>query len=104
MEQAEIDRIRRVLRQRPRPPWRVLWRGRPLPPQASGRSVSVARVGRMSTTTGGPGKLGDGSAAAVGAPASAAAGTAAAAVGAAAHTTATAAARTTRGRAGRPMA
>jgi hypothetical protein len=39
MEQAEIDRIRRVLRQRPKPPWRVLWGGRPLQLQASGRSM-----------------------------------------------------------------
>jgi hypothetical protein len=29
MEQADIDRVRRALRQRPKPPWRVLWRGRP---------------------------------------------------------------------------
>jgi hypothetical protein len=28
MEQADIERVRRVLRQRPKPPWRVLWRGR----------------------------------------------------------------------------
>jgi hypothetical protein len=26
MEQAGIDRVRRVLGQRPKPPWRVLWR------------------------------------------------------------------------------
>jgi hypothetical protein len=26
MERAEIDRIRRALRRRPKPPWRVLWR------------------------------------------------------------------------------
>jgi hypothetical protein len=39
MEQAEIDRIRRVLRQRPKPPWRALWRGRPHQSQASGRSM-----------------------------------------------------------------
>jgi len=36
MEQADIDRVRRVLGQRPRPPWRLLWRGRPLPLRASG--------------------------------------------------------------------
>jgi hypothetical protein len=29
MEQADVERVRRVLRQRPKPPWRVLWRGRP---------------------------------------------------------------------------
>ncbi len=29
MEQAEIDRVRRALRQRPKPPWRVLWQYRP---------------------------------------------------------------------------
>jgi hypothetical protein len=29
MEQAEIERVRRVLRQRSKPRWRVLWRGRP---------------------------------------------------------------------------
>jgi hypothetical protein len=34
MEQADIDRVRRVLRQRPKPPWRVLWRGRPYRLQA----------------------------------------------------------------------
>jgi hypothetical protein len=39
MEPAEIDRIRRVLRQRPKPPWRLLWRGRRLHPQVSGPSV-----------------------------------------------------------------
>jgi len=39
MEQAEIDRVRRALRQRPKPPWRVLWRGRPHRLHASGRSV-----------------------------------------------------------------
>jgi hypothetical protein len=39
MEQADIDRVRRVLRQRPKPPWRVLWRGRPLRLQARGRSM-----------------------------------------------------------------
>jgi hypothetical protein len=27
VEQADIERVRRVLRQRPKPPWRVLWRG-----------------------------------------------------------------------------
>jgi hypothetical protein len=26
MEQAEIDRVRRALGRRPKPPWRVLWR------------------------------------------------------------------------------
>jgi hypothetical protein len=39
MEQAEIDRVRRALRRRPKPPWRVLWRGRPYQLRASGRSV-----------------------------------------------------------------
>jgi hypothetical protein len=39
MEQAEIDRIRRVLHQRPKPPWWVLWRGRPLPLRASHRNM-----------------------------------------------------------------
>jgi hypothetical protein len=39
MEQADIDRVRRALRQRPKPPWRVLWRGRPPRLQPSGRSV-----------------------------------------------------------------
>jgi hypothetical protein len=39
MEQAEIDRVRRALHQRPKPPWRVLWRARPPRLQASGRSV-----------------------------------------------------------------
>jgi hypothetical protein len=43
MEQADIDRVRRVLGQRPRPPWRLLWRGRPLPLRASG-----PRTGRWS--------------------------------------------------------
>jgi hypothetical protein len=39
MEQADIDRVRRVLRQRPKPPWRLLWRGRPLHLPAGGRSL-----------------------------------------------------------------
>jgi hypothetical protein len=39
MEQAEVDRIRRVLQQRSKPPWRLLWRGRPLHLQAGGPSV-----------------------------------------------------------------
>lgn len=39
MEQAEIDRVRRALHQRPKPPWRVLWGGRPLPLQASHRNM-----------------------------------------------------------------
>jgi hypothetical protein len=39
MEQAEIDRVRRALCQRPKPPWRVLWRGRPHQLRVSGRSV-----------------------------------------------------------------
>lgn len=37
MEQAEIDRVRRALHQRPKPPWQLLWRGRPL--QVGGRSM-----------------------------------------------------------------
>jgi hypothetical protein len=37
MEQADIDRVRRVLHQRPKPPWRLLWRGRPLHMPAGGR-------------------------------------------------------------------
>jgi hypothetical protein len=28
MEQADIERVRRALLQRPKPPWRMLWRGR----------------------------------------------------------------------------
>jgi hypothetical protein len=39
MEQAEVDRVRRTLHQRPKPPWRFLWRGRPLPLQANRRSM-----------------------------------------------------------------
>jgi hypothetical protein len=39
MEQAEIDRVRRALRRRPKPPWQLLWRGRPLHLPAGGRSV-----------------------------------------------------------------
>jgi hypothetical protein len=39
MEQADIERVRRALRQRPKPPWRLLWRGRPLYPLAGGRSL-----------------------------------------------------------------
>ena len=41
MEQAEIDRIRRVLHQRSKPPWRLLWRGRPQPLPAGGPSVGA---------------------------------------------------------------
>ena len=39
MEQAAIERVRRALRQRPKPPWRVLWRGRPYRLQAGDRSL-----------------------------------------------------------------
>jgi hypothetical protein len=39
IEQAEIDRIRRVLHQRPKPPWRLLWRGRPLHLPAGARRM-----------------------------------------------------------------
>jgi hypothetical protein len=35
MEQTEIDRVWWVLRQRSKPPWRVLWQARPARPQAS---------------------------------------------------------------------
>jgi hypothetical protein len=37
MEQADIDRVRPALRQRPKPPLRLLWRGRPLHLQPGGR-------------------------------------------------------------------
>jgi hypothetical protein len=39
MEQAEVDRVRHALQQRPKPPWRILWRGHPHRLQASGRSI-----------------------------------------------------------------
>jgi hypothetical protein len=39
MEQADIERVRRVLRQRPKPPWRVLWRGQPHRLRASDPSM-----------------------------------------------------------------
>jgi hypothetical protein len=35
MEQTEIDRLWRALRQRPKPSWRVLWQAKPARPQAS---------------------------------------------------------------------
>jgi hypothetical protein len=41
MEQADIERVRRVLRQRPKPPWRVLWRGRPHQLQAREASMGL---------------------------------------------------------------
>jgi hypothetical protein len=41
MEQADIERVRRVLRQRSKPPWRVLWRGRPHQLQASDPSMGA---------------------------------------------------------------
>jgi hypothetical protein len=41
MEQAEIERVRRVLRQRSKPGWRVLWRGRPYQLQASNPSMGA---------------------------------------------------------------
>jgi hypothetical protein len=41
MEQAEIERVRRVLRQRSKPRWRVLWRGRPYQLQASDPSMGA---------------------------------------------------------------
>jgi hypothetical protein len=39
MEQTDIERVRRVLRQRPKPPWRVLWRGHPHRLRASDPSL-----------------------------------------------------------------
>jgi hypothetical protein len=39
MEQADVDRVRRALHQRPKPPWRLLWRGRPLHLPAGGRRM-----------------------------------------------------------------
>jgi hypothetical protein len=39
MEQAEVDRLSRALRQRPKPHWRVLWRTSPLQLEASARSM-----------------------------------------------------------------
>jgi hypothetical protein len=41
MEQAEIERVRRVLRQRSKPRWQVLWRGRPSQPHASDPSMGA---------------------------------------------------------------
>jgi hypothetical protein len=41
MEQAEIDRLRRALRQRPKPPWRVLWHARPLQLRTSARGMPL---------------------------------------------------------------
>jgi hypothetical protein len=41
MEQVEIDRLRRALRLRPKPPWRVLWRTRPPQLQASARTMGL---------------------------------------------------------------
>ena len=34
MDPAQVKRVRRTLRRRPKPPWRVLWRGRPPAPWA----------------------------------------------------------------------
>jgi hypothetical protein len=47
MEQAEIDRIRRVLHQRPKPPWRLLWRGRPLHLLAGGHRLGPCARRRL---------------------------------------------------------
>ena len=44
MEQAEIDRVWRELRQRPKPPWRVLWQARPARRQAGTRWARRRRV------------------------------------------------------------
>jgi len=41
MEQADIDRVRRALARRPKPPWRVLWRGHPHRLQASDSSMEA---------------------------------------------------------------
>jgi hypothetical protein len=52
MEQADIDRVRRVLRQRPKPPWRLLWRGRPLHLPAGGRGLGPWARRRLQLQTG----------------------------------------------------
>ena len=41
MEQAEIERVRRVLRQLSKPRWRVLWRGRPHQLQSSDPTIGA---------------------------------------------------------------
>src|SRR6266545_6784403 len=43
MEQAEIDRVRRALRQRPKPPWRVLWQYRPAQQVGTGSTERWSR-------------------------------------------------------------
>jgi hypothetical protein len=52
MEQSDIERVRRVLRQRPRPPWRVLWRGRPRRLQVSDPSMGAWARRRVQLQTG----------------------------------------------------
>jgi len=52
MEQADIDRVRRVLRQRPKPSWRVLWRGRPYRLQAGDRKMGPRARRRMQLQAG----------------------------------------------------
>ena len=38
MDPTQVERMRRTLRRRPKPPWRVLWRGTPPAPWADMRS------------------------------------------------------------------
>jgi hypothetical protein len=38
MDPAQVERVRRALRRRARPSWRVLWRGRPPAPRAGLRT------------------------------------------------------------------
>jgi hypothetical protein len=52
MEQADIERVRRVLRQRPKPSWRVLWRGHPHRLQASDPSLGPWARRRIRLQTG----------------------------------------------------
>ena len=44
MDSAQVERVRRVLRRRAKPSWRVLWRGRPPAPWEGLRSPPRWRV------------------------------------------------------------
>jgi hypothetical protein len=44
MDPAQVERVRRALRRRAKPSWRVLWRGRPLAPLGGVRTRPQWRV------------------------------------------------------------
>jgi hypothetical protein len=52
MDPAQVERVRRVLRRRAKPPWRVLWRAGPPPPWVAARSPPRWQVRLMQLQAG----------------------------------------------------